>query len=74
MAGWIYVFVVSIRELSASVLLASSESTVLSLLIFDLFESGKTTAVAAMAVMMIAGLIAVVAVVNKLSGQFGIKS
>ncbi len=74
MAGWIYVFVVSIRELSASVLQASSESTALSLLIFDLFESGKTTAVAVMAVMMIAGLIAVVAVVNKLSGQFSIKS
>lgn len=74
LAGWIYIFVVSIRELSASILLASSQSTVLSILIFDLFESGKQTAVAAIGVMMIAGLIVVVAIVNKLSGQFGIKA
>jgi iron(III) transport system permease protein len=73
-AGWIYVFVVSIRELSASILLASSESTVLSLLIFDLFESGKQTAVAAVGVMMIVGLLVVVGLVNRISGQFGIRS
>jgi iron(III) transport system permease protein len=68
------VFVVSIRELSASILLASSESTVLSLLIFDLFESGKQTAVAAVGVMMIVGLLVVVGLVNRISGQFGIRS
>lgn len=73
-AGWIYIFVVSVRELSASVLLASSESTVLSILVFDLFEGGKQTAVAAFAVMMILGLLIVVGVVNKVSGQFGIRS
>ncbi len=74
MAGWIFIFVVSIRELSASVLLATSESTVLSLLIFDLFESGKQTAVAAMGVMLILSLVVVVAVVSKVSGQFGLRS
>ncbi len=73
-AGWIYIFVVSIRELSASVLLATSESTVLALLVFDLFESGKQTAVAALGVLMIAGLILVVAAVYRISGQFGIRS
>jgi iron(III) transport system permease protein len=73
-ACWIYVFVVSIRELSASVLLASSESTVLSLLIFDLFESGKQTAVAAVGVMMITGLVLIVTVVQKVSGHFGIRA
>ncbi len=72
-AGWIYIFVVSIRELSASVLLASSQSTVLSLLVFDLFDSGKQTAVSAVGVLMIVGLIVVVAIVNRISGQFGIR-
>jgi iron(III) transport system permease protein len=74
MAGWIYIFVVSVRELSTSVLLATSQSTVLSLLIFDLFESGKQTAVAAVGVMMITGLVVVVGIVNKISGQFGIRA
>jgi ABC-type Fe3+ transport system permease subunit len=54
------------------VLLATSESTVLSLLIFDLFESGKQAAVAAVGVMMIVGLIVVVAVLNRVVGRFGI--
>jgi ABC-type Fe3+ transport system permease subunit len=56
------------------VLLVSSESTVLSILIFDLFESGKQNAVAAVGVMMIIGLLVVVGIVNRLSGQYGIRS
>lgn len=72
-AGWIYVLVVSVRELSASILLVSSDSIVLSVLIFDLYESGKTTAVAALSVMLIAALVVLVTVVQRVSGRFGIK-
>jgi iron(III) transport system permease protein len=73
-AGFIYIFVVSVRELSASVLLATKDSVVLSILVLDLYDSGKYASVAALGVMMIVGLIVIVAVVNKLSGQFGIRS
>lgn len=74
LAGWIYIFVVSIRELSASIFLISPENIVLSVLIFDLFESGQAKSVAALGVMLILGLLGVVAIVNKISGQFGIRS
>lgn len=72
-AGWIYVFVVSVRELSSSILLASSENIVLSILVFDLMESGKSTAVAALAVIMITTLVLIVGVVHRVSGRFGVR-
>lgn len=72
-AGWLYIFIVSVRELSASVLLVSSESTVLAVVIFDLFESGKSNAVAALSVMLIITLVAIVAAVQRITGRFGIK-
>lgn len=72
-AGWLYIFIVSVRELSASVLLVSSESTVLAVVIFDLFESGKSNAVAALSVMLIIALVAIVVVVQRVTGRFGIK-
>lgn len=73
-AGWIYIFVVSVRELSASVLLATPDSLVLSVLIMDLYDSGKRAAVAALGVLMILALLLVVALVRKVSGQFGIRA
>jgi len=72
-AGWLYIFIVSVRELSASVLLVTSESTVLAIVIFDLFESGKSNAVAALSVMLIITLILVVLAVQRITGRFGIK-
>jgi len=72
-AGWLYIFIVSVRELSASVLLVTSESTVLAVVIFDLFESGKSNAVAALSVMLIITLVLIVIAVQRITGRFGIK-
>ena len=72
-AGWLYIFIVSVRELSASVLLVTSESTVLAVVIFDLFESGKSNAVAALSVMLIIALVLIVLIVQRITGRFGIK-
>jgi iron(III) transport system permease protein len=72
-AGWLYIFIVSVRELSASVLLVTSESTVLAVVIFDLFESGKSNAVAALSVMLIVTLVAIVTIVQRLTGRVGIR-
>lgn len=72
-AGWLYIFIVSVRELSASVLLVTSESTVLAVVIFDLFESGKSNAVAALSVMLIFTLVLIVIAVQRITGRFGIK-
>jgi iron(III) transport system permease protein len=73
-AGWIYICIVSFREFSTSVLLATGESRVLSILLFTMFEQGQVTIVAAIGILMILTLLAVVAVFYKLSGRVGIQA
>ncbi len=73
-AGWIYVLIISFREFSTSVLLATSQSMVLSILVFTMFEQGQVTVVAAIAVLMIALLLAIVGIVYKVSGRVGIQA
>lgn len=73
-AGWIYIFVVSFREFSTSVLLATGESRVLSILLFTMFEQGQVTVVAAIGILMILTLLAIVAIFYKLTGRIGIQT
>lgn len=73
-AGWIYICIVSFREFSTSVLLATGESRVLSILLFTMFEQGQVTIVAAIGILMILTLLAIVAVFYKLSGRVGIQT
>ena len=73
-AGWIYICIVSFREFSTSVLLATGESRVLSILLFTMFEQGQVTVVAAIGVLMIATLLAIVAVFYKLTGRIGLQA
>jgi iron(III) transport system permease protein len=72
-AGWIYIFVVSVRELSASVLLVSNESTVLSFLILDMQQSGQSNAVAALSVMLVLSLVAIVALMQRATASVGVR-
>lgn len=73
-AGWIYIFIVSFREFSTSVLLATGESRVLSILLFTMFEQGQVTVVAAIGILMILTLLAIVALFYKVSGRVGIQA
>jgi iron(III) transport system permease protein len=73
-AGWIYICIVSFREFSTSVLLATGESRVLSILLFTMFEQGQVTVVAAIGMLMIVTLLAIVAVFYKVSGKVGIQT
>ena len=73
-AGWIYICIVSFREFSTSVLLATGESRVLSILLFTMFEQGQVTVVAAIGILMILTLLTIVAVFYKLSGRVGIQT
>jgi iron(III) transport system permease protein len=73
-AGWIYICIVSFREFSTSVLLATGESRVLSILLFTMFEQGQVTVVAAIGILMILTLLAIVAVFYKLSGRVGLQT
>jgi iron(III) transport system permease protein len=73
-AGWIYICIVSFREFSTSVLLATGDSRVLSILLFNMFEQGQVTVVAAIGIVMILTLVGIVAVFHKLSGRVGIQT
>ncbi len=73
LAGWMYIVIVSFRELSSSILLYSPGSEVLSVLIWDQFNNGRFTTVAAIGVLMIVFLITLVMVARRLGAGFGIE-
>src|SRR6185369_17140770 len=65
-ATWCFVFVGTIRELSAAVMLFTSETKVVSVLIFDLNESGDLAAISVLGIIMLAVTSAIVALANRL--------
>jgi iron(III) transport system permease protein len=71
-AGWIYISIIALRELSTSILLYSYNSTVLSIMAFDLWEGGQYTYVCALGVLMVLLLITMAFVARKLGAKIGI--
>lgn len=53
-AAWTLLFILAMQEVSASILLYTSRSTVLSVAVFDLWEAGNVNALAALSVMQLA--------------------
>ncbi|WP_459799955.1 ABC transporter permease [Herbidospora sp. RD11066] len=74
LAGWIYILVVSFRELSSSILLYSPGSEVLSILIFQQYENGQFTVLAALGVVMVLTLVVLVAIAYKLGAKVGLQN
>jgi iron(III) transport system permease protein len=72
-AGWIYIVIVSIRELSSSILLYSPGTEVISILIWELWENGQYVELSALGVMFILGLFVLVLVAQLVGRRFGIK-
>ena len=71
-AGWIYISIIALRELSTSILLYSYDSTVLSIMAFDLWEGGQYTYVCALGVLMVLLLVAMAFIARKLGARVGI--
>ena len=67
-ATWCFVFVAVVRELSAAVILFTSETKVLSVLIFDLKESGDLAAIAVLGLSMLILTAAVIIAANRIPG------
>ena len=67
-ATWCFIFVGVIRELSAAIMLFTSETKVLSVLIYDLNESGDLAAISVLGLFMLVITFAVVALANSLRG------
>jgi iron(III) transport system permease protein len=70
-AGWCLIFIGTVRELSAAVMLSSSTTKVLSVVIFDLNEGGNLGAIAVIGVAMLVLTFAVVGFANWITGAGG---
>ena len=73
LAGWIYVVVVSVRELSSSILLYSPGSEVVSVIIWELWQNGQYVELSAFGVMLIATLFVFTLVAQAIGRRYGIK-
>jgi iron(III) transport system permease protein len=73
LAGWIYIMIVSIRELSSSILLYSPGTEVLSILVWELWENGQYVELSALGVMFILALFVLVLAAQLIGKRFGIK-
>jgi iron(III) transport system permease protein len=71
MAGWIYIFIVSIRELASSLLLYSPGNQVLSILIWEQYQNGSIGGLSAVGTMLIAALVGFVTIMLMLSRRSG---
>ena len=65
-ATWCFIFVGVIRELSAAIMLFTSETKVISVLIYDLNESGDLGAIAVLGILMLVFTFAVVVLINRI--------
>ena len=61
-AGWIYIVIVSMRELSSSILLYSPGTEVVSIVIWELWQNGQYVELSALGVMLILALLVLVIV------------
>jgi iron(III) transport system permease protein len=73
LAGWIYIVIVSVRELSSSILLYSPGTEVVSILIWELWENGQYVELSALGVMLIIALFILVLAAQWLGRKFGIR-
>lgn len=73
LAGWLYTFIISVRELSSSIVLYTPGNEVLSILTWNLYEDGQLTTVAALGVVMIGGLTVIVTLVYGVGTRFGLR-
>lgn len=72
-AGWIYVVIVSIRELATSILLYSPGTEVVSIVIWELWENGQYVELSALGVLFILALFVLVLLAQYAGKKFGIK-
>ena len=72
LAGWIYVLIVSIRELSSSILLYGPGSEVVSVMIWELWQNGQYVELSALGVMLIVLLLGLVMLAQLAGKRLGV--
>lgn len=73
LAGWIYIVIVSVRELSSSILLYSPGTEVVSIVIWEMWQNGQYVELSAFGVMLIATLFVFVMLAQWIGKRFGVK-
>ncbi len=73
LAGWIYILIVSIRELSTSILLYSPGTELISIVVWELWENGQYVELSAVGVLFIGLLFVLVMAAQYVGRKFGIK-
>jgi iron(III) transport system permease protein len=68
-AVWVYVFVVSMREMSSAIILASQNNVPLAVLIYNLYTNGSYNVLSALGVCMIVGLTVLVLIFQRIGGR-----
>lgn len=72
LAGFLTTVIIAFREISAAIFLYSQGTEVVSIAIFDLWSNGQYPAIAALGCVLVAILLGLVAVVQRLGGRIGI--
>src|SRR5437762_1499458 len=73
LAGCIYITIVSIRELSTSILLYSPGTQVISIVIWELWENGQYVELSALGVLFILSLFVLVMVAQWIGQKYGVR-
>ncbi len=72
MAGFLTTVIIAFREISAAIFLYSQGTEVVSIAIFDLWSNGQYPAIAALGCVLVALLLSLVALTQRLGGRIGI--
>lgn len=72
-AGWIYVFLITIRELSVALLLYSPGSQVISVTIWELWENGHVGELAAFSLVVTTGTVLLAIMFRRLAGPYSMR-
>jgi iron(III) transport system permease protein len=73
-ATWCFVFIGTIRELSATILLTTSDTKLVSVVIYDLHESGDLGAISVLGIMLLVVSFVVVTIAGRLNALAGRRS
>lgn len=72
-AGWIYVFLITIRELSVALLLYSPGSQVISVTIWELWENGRVGELAAFSLVVTTGTVLLAVLFRRMTERYGLQ-
>jgi iron(III) transport system permease protein len=71
-ATWCFIFIGTIRELSAAILLTTANTKLISVMIYDLNESNNLGAISILGILLLGVSFIIIALVTRMTGQGGI--